>query len=141
MSLISAIRTFILTYAELDADAPVWVDYLGAVPVEYSIVPLPGTRTLEIYLDNSKRCAKPFAFKVTDYTADDARRLANEEFAEEFAEWLDEQTISGVLPALDSGKVAERIEATSWGYIEQQGASETAVYLITCQLIYDQAAP
>jgi hypothetical protein len=141
MSLISAIRTFIVSYTELDDDAPVWVDYLGALPVQYAIVPLPGTRTLVTYLDNSKQCSKPFAFKMTGSTADDAQRLVNEEFAEEFAEWLDEQTINDVLPTLDSGKTPERIEATSWGFIEEQGKSETAVYLITCQLIYEQVAP
>jgi hypothetical protein len=141
MSLISAVRTFILTYTELDADAPVWVDYIGAVPVEYSIVPIPGVRTIETYLDNSSKRAFPFAFKFADYTADQTSRIANAEFAEEFAEWLDEQTINGVLPTLDAGKEPEKIEAVDWGYIEQQGESETAIYQIVCQLIFDQVAP
>lgn len=141
MSLIAAVRTYIAGYTGLSSSAPVWVDYLGPEPTEYAIVPLPGQRTIETYLDGSKQRVYPFAFQFVESTADDAQRLDTAEFSEAFAAWLDEQTESGVLPALDTGKTAEKIEAVNWGYLDKQGESDTAIYLVSCQLIYEQVAP
>lgn len=138
MSLIAAVRTYIGTYTGLSANAPIWVDYLGPVPTEYAVIPLPGQRTLETYLDGSQRCMYPFAFQFVESTADNAKRINTAEFSEAFAAWLDAQTALGTLPTLGTGKTAEKIEAVNWGYLNEQGPSDTAIYLVSCQLIYDQ---
>ena len=141
MSLISAVQTYLKTYTSLVANAPLWVDYLNATPTAYSIVPLPGARKLEEHIDGGSIREYPFAFQIMESTADDAIRLDTVEFAEEFADWLESQTLAGVLPTLASGKTADSIEATLWGYLMEQGQSETAIYQINCKLTYDQAAP
>lgn len=140
MTLISAVQTYILTYTELVSGAPVWVDFLNDQPTAYSIVPLPGTRALETYLDGSSLREFPFAFQIMESTADDAARLENIGFAEAFAAWLETQTKAGTLPTLGAGQVSYEIEATVWGFLFQQGQSETGIYQVSCRLVYEQAA-
>ncbi|MBN1535944.1 MAG: hypothetical protein JW908_04370 [Anaerolineales bacterium] len=138
MSLISAIQTYIKAYTSLKSGAPVWVDYLGSSPVEYSIVPLPGTRVLESYITGATLRVYPFAFQSMESTADDLERLGTQGFFEAFADWLEQQTENGDLPILGAGQTADSIEAAGWGYLFQQGESETGVYQIQCALQYKQ---
>jgi hypothetical protein len=140
MSMISAVQTYIKTYTGLVSGAPVWVNYLNQTPTAYSVDPLPGSRKLEEYLDGGSLREFPFALRIIESITDDAERLDNARFAEAFADWLDSQTKAGTLPTLDSGKTAEKIEAVNWGYIDQQGESGTAIYLVSCRLEYGQDA-
>ncbi|MEN6300822.1 MAG: chloramphenicol resistance protein, partial [Anaerolineaceae bacterium] len=57
---------------------------------------------------------------------------------EEFADWLESQTAAGVLPTPGTKKTAESIEATGWGYLFEQGDSDTGIYQIQCKLVYRQ---
>jgi len=138
MSIISAIQTYLKTYSDLKTGAPVWVDYLGDAPTEYTIIPLAGGRVIEEYITGKTRREYPFAFQSTESTADDLERLETQGFYEAFADWLDDQTESGNLPSLGEGKSAEAIAATGWGYLFQQGESQTGIYQIQCRLIYTQ---
>jgi len=138
MSLISAIQTYIKSYSSLKSGAPVWVDYLGNSPVEYSIVPLPGARVLEFYITGATLRVYPFALQSMESTADDLERLESQGFFEAFADWLEQQTESGNLPTLGIGQVAESINATGWGYLFEQGESATGIYQIQCALQYKQ---
>jgi hypothetical protein len=138
MSIIGAIQTYLKSYSNLESGAPVWVDYLGSSPVEYSIQPLPGSIVLESYINGSSLRSYAFAFQSMESTADDLERLGTQGFYEEFAEWLEQQTENEDLPILDSGKTALSIEATGWGYLYQQGESATGVYQIQCRITYKQ---
>lgn len=138
MTLIQSVKNYIETYAGLKENAPLWVNYLGAEPTEYAIVPLPGDRILEAYITGKERRAYPFAFQSMERTADELERLENIGFYETFAAWLDSQSEAGVLPTLDSGLTAEKIEAVNWGYLFEQGESSSGVYQIQCRLIYEQ---
>lgn len=140
MSLIAAVRTYIKTYTGLTSGAPIWVDYLGPVPTQYAVIPLPGSKTLESYLDGGSLRSFPFAFSMVASTSDDAERLKTEEFTEAFAAWLESQTEAGILPTLGIKQTAESIRAVNWGYLDQQGESDTGTYLISCQLVYEQEA-
>ena len=138
MSIISAIQTYIKTYTGIPSTAPVWVDYVGSKPTEYSISPLPGGKIVEEYIDGSSLREFPFAFMSSERTSDDMERMENSGFYETFAEWLETQTEAGALPSLGAGKTAELIEATGWGYLYQEGNSETGIYQIQCRLQYVQ---
>lgn len=138
MSIIAAIRDYIKTYAGLDVDAPVWVGHLGPNPTEYAVVPLAGVRTLESYINGSSLKEYPFAFQSAEYTADDLARVESSGFFEEFADWLDSQTKAEIFPALGANQTAELIEATGWGYLIEQGQSDTGIYQIQCRLVYQQ---
>jgi hypothetical protein len=139
MTIIAALQTYIKTCTELKSGRPVWVNFLGSEPTEYSIVPLPGEKILEEYVNGVKIMEYPFAFQSAESTADDLARLTNAGFYEAFAKWLDEQTESGNLPTLDAGQTARVIEAGTSGYLYEQGVSETGVYQIDCRLEYRQA--
>jgi hypothetical protein len=141
MSVLSAIRTFILTYSGLNDDAGMLIDVLGKTPTQYALVPLPGTKLLETYLDNSSLRQYPFALQSMESTADDVTRLANVEFYEAFTEWLENQNTAGTLPTLGSGKTAETIESLGQPILFEFGESGTGIYQLQCRLTYQQNAP
>jgi len=138
MSIISALKAYILTYTGLKTDAPVWVDYIGSNPTEYAIIPLPGSKIIEQYITGGSLREYPFAFQSAEFTADELGRLENSGFFETFSDWLESQTNAGVLPTLGAKQTAVEIEATSWAYLYEQGNSETGIYQVQCRLIYEQ---
>jgi hypothetical protein len=140
MSLISALRTYVAGYSSLTTGAPLWVDYLGKEPDQYAIIPLPGARKIEEYIDGGSLREFPFALQAVFSTVAQAERVGSSEFFEAFAEWLDSQTKAGSLPSLGTGKTAIEIEATSWGFLLEQGDSGTGIYQISCRLEYEQEA-
>lgn len=138
MSIISAVRSYLAGYSGLKTGAPVWVDFLGASPTEYTIMPLPGAKVIERYLNGSSLREFPFVFQSTESTADDLERLETAGFFEAFSDWLESQTTAGTLPSLGTGKQATQIEALGWAYLYEQGASDTGIYSIQCKLTYEQ---
>ena len=140
MSIISALATYLATYSGLETGAPVWVDYLGPKPTEYSVAPLSGTKVIERYLDGGSLREFSFAFRVAASTSDNAERINTLEFYEAFSDWLDAQTEAGTLPTLGTKKKASRIEALEDGYLFEQGQSETGDYQVVCKITYEQEA-
>jgi len=138
MTIIESIKTYLATYTELQTNAPIWVDALGRVATEYGLAPLPGARIVETYINRKTVREFPFSFSSTESTADELERIANVGFYEAFAQWLDDQSEVGILPTLDAGKTAEKIESTGWGYLYQEGDSNTGIYQIQCKLTYEQ---
>ena len=138
MSTITALRNYLAAYAGLESGAPLWVNYLGAAGVQYSIVPVAGARVLETYLTGKTVREFPFALQSAESTADDLARLDSIGFYEAFADWLDSQSEAGILPDLGSGKTATRIQALTWGYLFEQGDSQTGIYQINCRLEFEQ---
>jgi len=136
MTVIEAVQNYIQTYTGLPSGAPVWVDYLGLMPSQFTVQAMPGARVVEIYLDGSRLREFPFVLAFMGSTADDAARLANVGFFEAFADWLEQQTEAEVFPTLLAGKTPEKIEALGWGYLFELGESETGVYQIQCRLTY-----
>lgn len=137
-SIIEGVRAWLREYSELSDGAPVWVQYLGTDPIEYAILPLTGTRIIEEYINGTKTMSYPFALQSMESTADDLARLESAGFYEAFADWLDSQTLAGDLPELPAGKTAEEIQALGWGYLYEEGESQTGIYQIQCELIYKQ---
>ncbi len=138
MTIIESVKTFIATYSGLTASVPLSVDALGDTPTEYGIIQLPGNKIVESYINGGSLREFPFAFQSTMSTADELERIINSGFYESFADWLESQTLAGTLPTMETGKTAETIEAVGWGYIQDQGDSGTAIYQVTCRLIYAQ---
>jgi hypothetical protein len=138
MSMIESVRTYIKDYTALGDNAPVWVAYLGVSAGQYDVLPVAGGKVIETYINDTRLCEYPFAFRGMESTADELARLENYGLFEAFSEWLDQQTMADDLPTLDGGKTAEAIEATGWGYLFQEGQSATGVYQILCRLIYKE---
>lgn len=138
MSIINSVRSYLATYTGLKTGAPLWVDFLGNNPSEYAVIPLAGSKVIETYVTGKSQREFPFAFQSMESTADDLERLENQGFFETFADWLETQSEAGTLPTLGTGQTSELIEATGWGYLYEQGNSDTGVYQIQCRLVYDQ---
>jgi len=137
MSIIESVRNYLLTYSGM-ANALIHVDALGSTPIEYAVIPLPGDRVLEKYLDGKSQREYPFLIQSVFSTADEAERIENSGFYEALADWLEAQTEAGTLPVMEAGKTAESIEAVTWGFVYEQGESGTGIYQITCKLVYEQ---
>lgn len=137
MSIISALQTYIKTYTGV-SDGPVWVQYLGSLPNEYSVVALPGGGTIKHYLDDTREKAFFFALESTVSTADEAARLENSGFYESFARWLDQQNDAESFPTLETDQIPESIEAQGSGFLIEVSESQTGIYHIVCLLTYTQ---
>ena len=134
MSDIKAVQDFLLNYQALENDRPVWVEMLGEEPLSYTVFLVPGKQVEEDIIGN-KTVSYPFGFGAVEVIADNSALLAAE-FYEEFADWLDEQTESGNLPTLDTGKTAISIEALDTATIIER-AEKTGVFQILCKLVYE----
>jgi len=137
-STIEGLKKYLLTYMELETDAPVWVGYLGAIPTQYSIFPMPGDKIIETYVDGSSLREFPFSFQSVESTSDELTRMDSIGFFEEFGQWLEDQSNLGVLPELPTGKTAVEIKATNWGFLYEQGQSDSGIYQISAKLIFEQ---
>ena len=134
MSDIKAVQDFLLSYQRLEDDRPVWVEMLGEEPLSYTVFLVPGKQVEEDIIGN-KTVSYPFGFGAVEVIADNSALLAAE-FYEAFADWLDEQTESGNLPTLDTGKTAISIEALDTATIIER-AEKTGVFQILCKLVYE----
>lgn len=134
MSDIKAVQDFLLSYQSLEDDRPVWVEMLGEDPLSYTVFLVPGKQVEEDIIGN-KTVSYPFGFGAVEVIADNSALLAAE-FYEAFADWLDEQTESGNLPTLDTGKTAISIEALDTATIIER-AEKTGVFQILCKLVYE----
>lgn len=140
MSTIQNLKTYFTSYSGLTGtNSPILTDFLGALPTQYAIIPLPGQRIVATYLNDKKQKEYPFAFQSIEYTADELERMDVNAFYEALGDWLDSQSEAEVLPTLDAGKTAEKIEALGWGYLLDDGDSGTGVYQIQCKLTYEQS--
>ncbi|MDU7338608.1 MAG: chloramphenicol resistance protein [Clostridium sp.] len=139
MSIIESLQNFIATCPALNAFAGLHVDGLEPSAVNYSIDTLPGTRILSQDLAGNKTREFPFMLLSREASIDDITRIANTGFYEDFADWLEDQSDNDTLPDLGTKKIAESIEATSWGYLYQRDENDqTAIYQIICKMTYTQ---
>jgi hypothetical protein len=137
MSIISAVRAYMATCPGLETGA-LFVDHMEPSPINYAIIPVPGQRIVEKYLDGGSLREFPFLFQTQKSTADDLERIESIEFQETLADWFETQTAAGTLPTLAAGKTPESIEVLTWGYLFEEGQSDTGIYQITCKMTYTQ---
>lgn len=140
MTIIESVKNYIKTNPTIDNEIPVWVDFIGEKPGEIGIIPLPGNKIEETYLDGTTIRIFRFAIQSMESTADELTRLENSGFYEQLSDWFETQTEAGTLPTLDTGKTALEIETLGWGYLLNEGQSETGIYQVQCALRYRQAA-
>lgn len=136
-TIIDGLKIFIATCPHLDAGALLKVNSLGTEPVQYSIVPQPGQRVLETYLNDVEVCEYPFAIQSVESTANDLERIDSLGVFEKIMLWLKESTLNETLPTLPTKHIAKEIDAVNWSFLFEQGVSETGVYQIQCRLRYE----
>ena len=135
-NLINSIRTFILSCPFLN-EGRVNVDYIGA-DMQYSIDPLPCDPILQRYVDGGAKKQYQFAFtSKEEYDQDTRITIENSGFYQKFEEWMERNSLNGVLPELEKGKIPIRIETLNSGYLYEIDGNK-ARYRIECRLIYAQ---
>jgi hypothetical protein len=137
MSILEAIKTYMLTFPLLKDDALFLSDHSSGDIVQYSIIQIPGTRVLEEDLLGNESCQYTFAFQSIESTMDELARFANASFYDELETWLKSQSAQNILPAMESSQHPEKIETLSWGYLMQEQTG-TGVYQVQCRLLYTQ---
>ena len=136
-SITQGIKTFLETYSPLSGG--VYVEFVGEQPTEYSVVMLPELEKIEEWIVSGGIYGRHFLLNMRAATNEDADRLINNGFYEDFAEWLRTQSDAGTLPDLPTGYTALSIEALSNGFLmESSEVLSTAVYSINCRLVYER---
>ena len=140
MTIIESIREYIKTCPYIADFKRLLVDNLQENAGAYSIDTVPTDPILERYIDGTSR--EQYVFTIAGrlhYSDEIAQNIANSGVFENIQNWLWEQTEAGNLPALPNGLTAEKIEATSTGYVLAiAGDYSTARYQIQCRLIYER---
>jgi len=145
MTILESIKDYISTCPHLklfqDAFVDITVDYSQSDQVAtYSINETICTPILKTYNGGSTERQFLFTFNsVEQFGSAVATNIANIGFYETFSDWLEENSMNGILPVMEEGKEPNKIKALTCGYLfdNQQDASK-ARYTIQCQLIYDQ---
>ena len=136
-SITQGLKTFLETYTPLSGG--VYVEFVGEQPTEYSVVMLPELEKIEEWIVSGGIYGRHFLLNMRAATNEDADRLINNGFYEDFAEWLRTQSDAGTLPSLPTGYTALSIEALSNGFLmESSEVLSTAVYSINCRLVYER---
>lgn len=114
------------------------VDYLAEDTTSYSIEEIPCDPIAKKYIGGDSKRQYQFIFTSREsYGSDVLQNIDNCGFYENFANWLESETIKNDLPILDSDKECLKIEATSTGYAFQTDIDK-ARYQIQCRLTYLQ---
>lgn len=136
MTIVEAIRDYVLKCPFLDELARVGIDYQDPNPINYAIQVNPAIPTKKIYSDGMKEKQVIFDFIVTGFYGLEWRdNIENNNFFERFIDWIEENNDKGILPEVDSNKEPLRIEILTNGYIFEE-ESDKAKYLIQLSFNY-----
>lgn len=140
MSIIEAVRSYLLTCPYLENLARINVDFLPEDTSTYSIESVPASTVISTNIDGSTTRQFLFVFASRMLYTDELRNnIENSGFYEKFEGWLEKQTNKGVFPVLASGLTPVKIEAMSSGYLfDISGDLTVARYQIQCRLTYEK---
>lgn len=137
MSVIEGVRDYIMGCPHLEQFAALNIDRTDAEPVNYGISPS-GDRTLSRYLDGTAKRQYSFVLYAREMTEADVERLENNQFLEQFGDWISEQNIARNLPKLGEGNFPTAIEAANGFLFELDEDGGRGLYQIQCNLFYTQ---
>lgn len=136
MSIIKSIREYIMKFPELK-EGKLNVDFLGSEPIEYTVEAVPCDPIFKRYTDGGSVKQFLFIFASRDFFSSDVNQcIENIDFYEKFADWIEQNNKSSILPKLEK-KEAVAIEVLTQGYAYD--LDETAArYQIQLRLIYEE---
>lgn len=137
-SIISSVRSWIADCPLLDDEAIINIDKLGAEPIGYTVDSTPCEPIYKQYVDGSSLRRFQFVFASREsYGATLLQNIANSEFYDNFADWIEQQNKDCNLPAIGSYRDALSVSILTSGYAYDTG-DNTARYQIQLELIYKQ---
>lgn len=140
MSIVNSLRTYFRTCPSIMLTREFGVDNISN-ELSYSITIVPSVRTIDEDIIGTKTQQRQFLLLVRAKTAYAQHYIANQELLENLEGWLEEQNDNRNFPDIPAGLEPIEIQAVNAGYLsEQEESGSTAVYQITCNLIYKKGA-
>lgn len=137
MSVITAVREYILQCPCLDELAPMFVDRTMHDPSNYGLSSS-GETVLARFFDGSEQRRHNFNLYVRVYSDDDLERVSNTEFLEHFTNWLWDKGRRGELPDLGADAAAESLTPSGGALFDVDEDGDRSVYMIQVTLIYQK---
>lgn len=140
--IIDAVREYLMKCPYLEDLAKINVDFLPSDPNTYSVEQSPVQNVIETYIDNSTKRQYVFVFACRMYYSDEViNNINNCGFFEKLQKWLEVNSEKDVLPIMNEGQEAIKIEALSNAYLfDVSGDLSNARYQIQLKLTYEQEA-
>lgn len=127
--MISALRNFIINYAELEQTALLNVEYLPSTAINYTIVeePVQEDGIIRSFVGGAKLKEHRFRLlRTTHYEQPSATNISNSTFMRDFEAWINSQNNDGQLPSIAG---IQDIRITSKGRLEAVADDQShAVY-------------
>ena len=140
MSIISAVREYVASCPFIQAfSGGQYVDYTDPVPGNFGILVSGEVELSRDFAGNAVNQYN-FALYARGFTLEDADRVENAGFLENFSRWLWENDREGIYPDLGGGVEVESISCTNGMLFEFDESQETGLYQIQCQMIYERKA-
>lgn len=135
--IIESIRNYIRTCPYLDEFAKgINVDYLAEDSTTYSIEEVPCEPIIKKYINGDTIRQYDFIFCSREaYGPDVLQNIENCGFYEDFADWIELQSLLGKLPILKEGMESRKLKVSTTGYAFQTDVDK-ARYQIQLKLIY-----
>lgn len=116
------------------------VNALGSDPVEYALESAITSPVLKKYIDGSSIRQYQFNFNSREaYSMDRIIAIQNENFYEDFCNWVEEQSMLGNLPDMPDGCEAQSLTVLAPGFM-LDATMENAFYQVQLQLVYFKEA-
>ena len=135
--IIESIRNYIKTCPYLDEFAKgITVDYLAEDSTTYSIEEVPCEPVIKKYINGDTIRQYDFIFCSREaYGPDVLQNIENCGFYEDFADWIESQSLQENLPILKNGMESRELKVSTTGYAFQTDIDK-ARYQIQLKLIY-----
>jgi hypothetical protein len=130
--IIDRLKTFLASCPSIAEE--LHIDFTDDTATSYGIMPT-GIITSQRYMDGGKLMQYSFVIYIRECTAEDLERIANSQFLETFAEWLDTH-----VPELDEGFTADHVETANGMLFDVSADGTTGLYQLQCQLFYERSA-
>ncbi len=138
LSIIESVRSFIATCPLLKDGKMLRVDYLGDTEIEYTVDGDISEPIIRKYVDGSSLRQFNFIFASREeYSSDVLKNIANSDFYDKFATWIEQQSNIGNLPELGEFMTPQYLELMTSGYIFDV-TEKTARYQIQLKFVYYQ---
>lgn len=137
MTVIEAMKNYLLTCPYLTARADeLRIDYPGAKPVSFALASN-GTNTVQCFITGGRVIEHNFVLYAKQYTIENAYRLENSGFFEDFADWLHAQTLAQVFPTCCDAEF-QKITSSNGMLFDLDESGVSGTYMIQIQAIYEK---
>ncbi len=134
MTVAQAIKDWLYNFPKLDIDERISTELLPAEAVAYALSKSPNN-IVEQFVDGSEKRTEYYTFFARQYTQIETERNSNDEFLEEFGEWVNERNFNGDLPILDNNRYCDNISVSSGFYLFETEENQ-GIYSFTIEIIY-----